>query len=96
MPMNQFQAIWQLSELADHVRGIITEIETGRFDDDGDLSYAVALAHVMDHLSLAWHYSRMSDDRINGLSQPEFEQLANSVPKLGINQKLVEPYDTVV
>ena len=94
--MNRHRAIWQLTELADHLKTVVSEIESGRYDVDGDLSYQVALAHLMDHLVLAWHYAQMPDEQIDALTQEQFEQLTDAIPKLGIEQRLVELWEKVV
>lgn len=94
--MNHERAIFNLNEIAVDIPGIIDEIEAGRYDDDGDLSYEVALGHLMDHLALAWHEARMSDDEVDGLSQEQFETLCNAIPRLQVDNRMVEPYEKVV
>ncbi len=94
--MNRERAIFNLHEIAVDIPGIIDDIEAGRCDEDGDLSYEVALGHVMDHLALAWHQSLMSDDEIDGLSQEQFETLCTSIPRLQVDNRMVEPYEKVV
>ncbi|MEM6458466.1 MAG: hypothetical protein AAF710_03645 [Planctomycetota bacterium] len=90
------QAAQQLDELIVHAKNLITEIEEGRYDDDGDLSYPIALSHLMDHLVRAWHYSQMTDDQVARISQEQFERVTYSIPKLNIEHRLVELYDPIV
>lgn len=94
--MNRECAILNLNEIVVTIPGIIDEIEAGRYDDDGDLSYEVALSHLMDHLALAWHQARMSNDEVDSLSQEQFETLCTSIPRLHIDNRIVEPYEKVV
>ncbi len=94
--MNRTRAIFNLHEIAVDIPGIIDDIEAGRYDDDGDLSYEVALGHLMDHLALAWHEAHMSDDEVDALSQEQFETLCTSIPRLQLDNRIVEPYEKVV
>lgn len=94
--MNRDRAIFHLHEIASVIPGLIAEIEQGRYDDDGDLSLEVALGHLMDHLSLAWHQSRMTDIEVDQLSQEQFEQLCVAIPRLQLDMRLVETWEKVV
>jgi len=94
--MNRNQALFELSELSSHIETLISEIHAGRYDENGDLSYAVGLGHLMDHISLAWHYSRMSDDEVFALTQEQFEALTVAIPKFQYNCRLVELYEKVI
>ncbi|MFN3165730.1 MAG: hypothetical protein ACE37H_01560 [Phycisphaeraceae bacterium] len=91
--MNREQAIFQLDELGVHVRELIDEIDQGRYDEDGDLSYEVAVAHLLDHLAMAWHYARLSNEQIDAITQADFERLTNAVPDLMPGRTIVDPYD---
>lgn len=90
--MNRFWAIFQLDELKGHIDDVISEINEGDYDEDGELSYEVAIGHLLDHLNLAWHYARMSEDQIESKSQEQFERLIKSVPNLMGYRRLVNPY----
>lgn len=94
--MNRDRAIFHLHEIATDIPHFIAEIEQGRYDDEGDLSLEVALAHLMDHLSLAWHQSRMTDDEVDRLSQEQFEQLCTAIPRLQLDMRLVDSWEKVV
>ncbi|MBI1369798.1 MAG: hypothetical protein GC162_14225 [Planctomycetes bacterium] len=94
--MNRDRAIFHLHEIASDIPGLIAEIEQGRYDEDGDLSYEVALAHLLDHLSLAWHQSRMTDNEVAQLSQEQFEQLCTAIPRLQLDMRLVDTWEKVV
>jgi hypothetical protein len=83
---------FELSELVDHAEGLIREIDDGRYEEDGDLSYQVALAHLQDHLNLAWHAPRMTNEEFNSLSQTQFEAAMLATPKLQVGQHLVEAW----
>lgn len=91
--MNREAAKWELLELAAHLGEIVQEIDAGRYDDDGDLSYQVALEHLMDHLARAWHYAQMSEEQIDALTKEEFNAVTSAIPKLGIEQRLIEPWE---
>ena len=90
--MNRLAAINELDELREHVGSVISEIEMGKYDPDGELSYQVALAHLMDHLARAWHFSKLTDDEINSLGQDGFERATYSIPKLNGWEKLVDAH----
>jgi hypothetical protein len=94
--MNRNRATWELTELADHLKTVVDEIESGRYDENGDLSYQVGLEHLMDHLARAWHFAQMTDEQIDALTQEQFEEVTRAIPKLGIEQRLVEPWEKVV
>ena len=94
--MNRAYASLQLAELSSAIKNVIADIDAGHYDDDGDLSYEVALGHLMDHLSLAWHYSRMTDDEVERVSQEQFENLTTAIPKFQYNLRLVELHEKVV
>lgn len=94
--MNREAAKWELLELADHIKAVVEEIDAGRYDEDGDLSYQVGLEHLMDHLARAWHYAQMSNEQIDALTQDQFNAVTNAIPKLGIEQRLIEPWEKAV
>lgn len=91
--MNRNAAKWELLELAAHLKDVVQDIDAGRYDEDGDLSYQVGLQHLMDHLARAWHYAQMSDEQIAALTQEQFDAVTNAIPKLWIDQQLVEPWE---
>ena len=88
--MNRFAAINELDELKEHIESLISEIENGDYDPDGELSYQVGLAHLMDHLVRAWHFSKLTDSEIEALGQEGFERATFSIPKLNGWESLVE------
>lgn len=94
--MKRRAAIFHLQEIAVDIPGVISDIEAGRYDENGDLAFEVALGHLLDHLALAWHQSRMTDEQLDTLSQAEYERLCTSIPKLQIDNRLVETYEKVV
>jgi hypothetical protein len=94
--MNRNQAIRELTELADHLQRVLHDIESGRYDENGDLAYQVGLQHLMDHLARAWHFARMTDEKIDALTQEQFAQLTNAIPKLGVDQRFVESWEDVI
>jgi len=94
--MNRRQAIEEIDELIEHAQELSKDICDGHYDKAGDLSYAVGLGHLLDHLSRAWHFAQMTDEEIDNLSQAEFEKLTYSIPKLNGNHKLVELHEKVV
>ncbi len=93
--MNRQSAKFQLSELVSHIEDVIKDIDAGRYDDDGDVDvvYQVDLGHLLDHLSRAWHFAHMCDDQIDSLTQEQYEQITHAIPKLGIDQRLVESWE---
>lgn len=93
---NRNAAVWELNELAVHVKEVIAEIENGDYDEDGELSYSLGLEHLMDHLVRAWHYGQMTDGQINSLTQEEFGRLTRAIPQLNVSHRLVGPSDDVV
>ena len=94
--MNRAQAISELLELIDHAKTVVEEINAGKYDEDGEFSYQVAIAHLMDHLACAWHFAHMTDDQVLALTQQQFEAITNAIPKLADEQRLVEPGERVV
>lgn len=94
--MNREAAKFELRELADHIKTVVEEIDAGRYDDDGYLSYQVALEHLMDHLARAWHYSQMDDKQIDSLTEVQWNAVTNAIPKLGMDQYLIEPWEKAV
>jgi hypothetical protein len=94
--MNRIRTVFHLHEIATDIPEVIADIEQGRYDDDGDLSLEVALGHLMDHLSLAWHQSRMTDAEVDNLSQEQYNQLCTAIPRLQIDNRLVETWEKVV
>ncbi len=94
--MNRNRAIFQLGELISHADDVIEEIREGRYDEDGDICYQVAINHLMDHLMLAWHYAVMSDEDIDQMTQEQFEKLSTAIPQFEVNHQLVQPYDKIV
>ena len=94
--MNRERAKWELGELADHVKTVIEEIDAGRYDEAGDLSYEVGLDHLMDHLVWAWHFSRMTDEEIAALTPDQFAAITRAIPRLNVEHRLVEPWEKVV
>ncbi|MEN1681741.1 MAG: hypothetical protein AAGJ46_19335 [Planctomycetota bacterium] len=94
--MNRSAALFELGELIAHAKDLISEIEEGRYEDDGDLSYPVALSHLLDHLVKAWHFSRLANGEIDGLTQEEFIELTNAIPRFCGEETLVEMHDTVI
>ena len=88
--MNRFSAINELKDLKDELESLITEIENGDYDPDGELSYQVGLAHLMDHLVRAWHFSKLTDNEIEALGQEGFERATYTIPKLNGWESLVE------
>lgn len=93
--MNRMWAINELDELKEHIETVISEIENGEYDPDGELSYQVSLSHLMDHLVRSWHFSKMTDDEISDLSQEAFERITYSVPRLNAEIRLVEPNEKI-
>jgi hypothetical protein len=51
---------------------------------------------LMGHLALAWHYAIRTDEQIDALTPEQFGALMNAIPKVGLSQTLVDPWDTVV
>jgi hypothetical protein len=94
--MNRDRAIWELDELADHLKDVVEDIQSGRYDESGDLSYAGGLQHLMDHLARAWHFAHMTDEQIDALTQEQFEEVTHAIPKLWVDQRLVEMWEKVV
>lgn len=94
--MNRIEAQSQLLELALHAKELAEALDTGRYDENGDLSYQTALQHLMDHLNLAWHYSQISAEKIAALSPEQFASLTNAIPRLWVDQRLVEPWEKIV
>lgn len=94
--MNREQAIFQLDQLVVHIQDLIKEIELGEYDEEGELAYEVSVGHLLDHLAKAWHYARMTNEKIDSLTQDEFERLTNAVPDLMPGRRIVDPYDDVI
>jgi hypothetical protein len=94
--MNRRQAIWHLSELAEHIKVVVNEVEAGDYDEDGDPSYQIALAHLMDHLNLAWHFSKMSDEQVNALTTDQLCKYWDAIPKFKIDHRLVDPWEEII
>lgn len=88
--MNRIASINELDELREHIDSVITEIQEGEYDPDGELSYQIAIAHLMDHLVRAWHFSKLTDTEIEALGQEGFERATYSIPKLMGWEVLVE------
>ena len=94
---NRDMAIFELRELQHHINDVIGEIEKGHYDEEtGDMYYPVALAHLMDHLVMAWYYSRMSNEEIDSISQDRFERMTCAIPKFTPEEhRLVGLYEDV-
>ncbi len=90
---NRFYAVNELSDLRDHTQEVIDEINEGRYDEEGDLSYVHGLAHLLDHLARAWHFSRLTDNEISDLSSDSFQELSVSIPKFTGDEKFVALID---
>ena len=78
---NKKDALFHLHELKHHLDDVIKQAESDRYDDDGDLSYSVDLGHLLDHLVLAWHCSRMNREETGNMSQKVFERLTYAIPR---------------
>ncbi|XAM00266.1 hypothetical protein OT109_02535 [Phycisphaeraceae bacterium D3-23] len=94
--MNKAEAVFELGELSVHIEDVIAEIKAGRYDEDGDLSYEVAVAHLMDHLVRAWHYAHMTDEKIAGITEDDFDKITCAIPLLQFEYRLVDPYTEIV
>jgi len=94
--MNKFAAIAELDELKDHIDEVIEEITQGEYDPDGTLSYEIALCHLQEHLARAWHFAKLSDDKLGDLSNEAFHKASISIPKLNQDMMLVDPEKKII
>ena len=69
--------------------------KVGAYDDDGPLAIAVDFQQVLVHLCLAWHFKDMTHEQIRGLTQEEFNRLANTVPNFGFALKIMSGIDSI-
>lgn len=94
--MNKAEAMMQLDELGEHIQDVIARMEGGRYDEEGDLSYVIDIAHLMDHLVEAWHYAHLCDDKIRGMAQDDYVKVTCSIPKFQRGYRLVDLYTEVI
>lgn len=86
-----------VAEVAESAAKLAAAIASGEYDDDPAIgAFQVELDHLMGHLALAWHYARRTDEEIDALSSEQFATLMNAIPRLNVDQRLVEPWDRVV
>ena len=77
-------------DLSEAATTLAREISEGRYEEDGDLSLRVALAHLMDHVVTIWHQSRMTDQDNEKQGQAEFEAMCLSIPRLQDGYEIVD------
>jgi hypothetical protein len=81
---------FELNEASIHLANLVTEIRDGTIEPDNTPALAIDLAHIMDHLCLAWNCKDMTHEQMDALTQEEFEQLCNTVPNFMGNRILGE------
>jgi hypothetical protein len=84
------RAATHLREIAHHARAIANQLESGGFDDDGELALASELDHLLYHLTLAWHESKMTDEEMDRLTPEQATKLGASIPKFDDDYALVD------
>ncbi len=82
--------IMDLAEIKSHADIIIGEIEAGRYDDKYNVAFHVMLGHLMNHVVMAWHQSKMTPADLDAMTQDKFNDLVNSIPRFNLEYKLVE------
>ena len=78
-----------------HLREVIQDSDSLRSDlltqeIDDYMGTAVFLAHVLNHLCLAWHQRNMEMHISMSLSQEEYEQLSYRIPNWEGKFRLIE------
>ncbi|MEP1150343.1 MAG: hypothetical protein ABJH08_01335 [Balneola sp.] len=93
--MNNLEIISQLEELKDHIETLTSQLVDVTSGEVSRTSLKIYLSHLMEHINVAWHYSKLSDEEIHNLDQEAYERISSSIPKLSPYFKLVEPNDKV-
>jgi hypothetical protein len=84
---------FQLNEARVHLDGLLREVRARWVDEDEDISIAIGLGHVLEHLNCAWHYRAKSVEEVSAESQEEFEAQCCLVPHLTSGLNLIEGQD---
>lgn len=78
------------NDLSEAAAILAQNISAGRYEEDGDLSLQVDLAHLMDLLVLIWHRSKMMDREHEDQSQADYERSCLRIPRLQDGYELVD------
>ncbi len=91
--MTRVETSFQLHEARVHLDGMLREIRARWVDQDEDVSIAIGVGHILEHLNLAWHYRCKSVEQVSAESQEEFEVRCCLVPRLTPGLRLLEGQD---
>jgi len=91
--MPRVETSFQLNEARVHLDGILREVRARWVDEEEDVSIAIGLGHVLEHLSCAWHYRAKSVEEVSAESQEDFEAQCSLVPRLAPGLRLLEGPD---
>lgn len=91
--MTGAESSFQLHEARVHLDDMLREIRARWVGQDEDISIAIGLGHVLEHLNLAWHYRSKSVEQVSAESQEEFEAQGCLVPRLTPGLRLLEGQD---
>jgi hypothetical protein len=91
--MPRVETSFQLNEARVHLDGMLREVRARWVDEDEDVSIAIGLGHVFEHLNCAWHYRAKSVEQVSVESQDDFEAQCSLVPRLASGLRLLEGPD---
>jgi hypothetical protein len=91
--MPRVETSFQLNEARVHLDGMLREVRARWVDEDEDVSIAIGLGHVFEHLNCAWHYRAKSVEQVSVESQDDFEAQCSLVPPMTSGLRLLEGQD---
>ena len=77
---------FQLNEAKIHLEETLARLNETASEECGEVSLAVNLGHILDHICIAWHTRNMSFDEASAMTQQDFERLINEVPNFGLER----------
>jgi len=72
---------------------MLREVRSRWVDEDEDVSVAIGLGHLCEHLNCAWHYRAKSVEQVSAESQGEFAAQCCLVPRLTPGLRLLQSQD---
>jgi hypothetical protein len=89
--LDRFDVGFDLYEAHDALRLILADLQDGEYQTLADLgALRVTLAHLLDHLCLAWHRRNLAASEWADQSQEAFEAMSSAVPNWESRFKLVD------
>jgi hypothetical protein len=91
--MHNTASVAQLMEARVHLDALVSKLEVSPIWDDEDFGLSIYFQHILEHVVLAWHFRRKSDEEAAQLSQDEFNKLCSSIPNFGYALHLLDGLD---